>query len=182
MNRTLRVGILTVFSLAVVGTAAAGGGKPEDVFKGQIVVCKNRLPMKFSSTGAFISAVRGARTDRIWPAEQRGNDVAEWNLEYIAFFAQPLNDFEVKATFYDITPGSGSRMVASDAQMNRERGTRIFSSNLKLSKPEFEVNHRYMMKLSSGGRVVATTNFWLRGKGPNYTGKVEFSDDEAKKR
>jgi len=25
------------------------------------------------------------------------------------------------------------------------------------------------------------TTFWLRGKGANYSGKVEFSDDEAKK-
>src|SRR5262245_19674659 len=129
MNRTLRLGILTVFSLAFAAVAVAGGGKPEDVFKGQIIICKHRLPMKFSSAGGFISAVRGAKTDRIWPSEQRGNDVAEWNLEYIAFFAQPLNDFEVKATFFDITPGQGTRMVASDAQMNRDRGTRIFSSN-----------------------------------------------------
>jgi hypothetical protein len=31
-------------------------------------------------------------------------------------------------------------------------------------------------------RVIASTSFWLRGKGPNYNGKVEFSDDEAKAR
>ena len=32
------------------------------------------------------------------------------------------------------------------------------------------------------GQVIATTSFWLRGKGANYSGKVEFSDDDAKKR
>jgi hypothetical protein len=36
------------------------------------------------------------------------------------------------------------------------------------------------MTVESGRRIIATTMFWLRGKGPNYSGKVEFSDDEAK--
>jgi hypothetical protein len=36
------------------------------------------------------------------------------------------------------------------------------------------------MTVESGRRVIAATTFWLRGKGPNYSGKVEFSDAEAK--
>ena len=36
------------------------------------------------------------------------------------------------------------------------------------------------MTMESRRRVIASTTFWLRGKGPNYSGKVEFSDDEAK--
>jgi hypothetical protein len=83
--------------------------------------------------------------------------------------------------FFDITPGSGQRFVAGDEQYTREKGSRVFASNIRLAKPEFEVNHRYMMTLESGRRVLARTNFWLRGKGPNYTGRVEFSDEEAKR-
>ena len=38
----------------------------------------------------------------------------------------------------------------------------------------------YMMTIESRGRVIATTSFWLLGKGANYSGKVEFSDAEAR--
>jgi hypothetical protein len=38
------------------------------------------------------------------------------------------------------------------------------------------------MTIERGSRVLARTEFWLRGKGPNYSGKVEFTDEEAKRR
>ena len=42
---------------------------------------------------AFIAALNKSRTARVWPKEEKGNDHAIWNLEYIAFFAQPLDGF-----------------------------------------------------------------------------------------
>jgi hypothetical protein len=171
--------LLSMFVALMFGSAAqAGGSKPEDVFRGKVIVTPNRLPLRFPSSGAFIAAVNKAKTDRLWPREEKGEH-ATWNLEYIAFFAAPLNDNEVNVKFYEIT-GGGQRYVAGDEQMTRERGTRIFASNITLATPEFEVNKKYYMTLESGRRIIASTMFWLRGKGPNYSGKVEFSDDDAK--
>ena len=171
--------VVSLFVALLFGSAAhAGGSKPEDVFKGKVIVTANRLPLRFPSAQAFISAVNKAKTDRLWPKEEKGEQ-ATWNLEYIAFFAQPLNDNEVNVKFYEVT-GGGQRFVAGDEQMTRERGTRIFASNIKLGTPEFEVNKKYYMTVESGHRIIASTQFWLRGKGPNYSGKVEFTDDEAK--
>jgi hypothetical protein len=171
--------LLSLFVALMFGSAAhAGGGKPEDVFKGKVIVTANRLPLRFPSAGAFIAALNKAKTDRLWPKEEKG-DHAVWNLEYIAFFATPLNDNEVNVKFYEVT-GGGQRFVAGDEQMTRERGTRIFASNINLGTPEFEVNKKYFMTVESGRRIIASTTFWLRGKGPNYSGKVEFTDDEAK--
>lgn len=157
----------------------AHAAKPEDVFKGQIVITKNRLPQKFSSAGAFIEAVKKQKTDKVWPKEQKGNDVAVWNLEYIAFFAQPLNDNEITVKFWEIT-GGNHRYVAGDEQFTRERGSRFFASNIELAKPEFDVNKRYMMIIESRHRRIAMTTFWLRGKAEEHSGKVEFSDEETK--
>jgi hypothetical protein len=165
-------------ALVFTSAASAGGSKPEDVFKGKVIVTASRLPLRFPSANAFIAAVNKAKTDRLWPKEEKG-DQASWNLEYIAFFASPLNDNEVNVKFYEVT-GGGQRFVAGDEQMTRERGTRIFASNITLGTPEFEVNKKYFMTVESGRRVIAATSFWLRGKGPNYSGKVEFSDAEAK--
>ena len=47
---------------------------------------------------------------------------------------------------------------------------------------EFDTNKQYLMTIESGTHVLAQTKFWLRGKGPKYTGKVEFSDEEAKQK
>jgi len=168
--------VLALLMLSFVRPAAAA--KPEDVFKGKIIITKNRLPMKFSSQGAFVSALQKGRIDKIWPSEEKG-DTGKWNLEYIAFFAQPLDDSEIQVKFYDITQGE-KKFVAGDPQMTRERGSRIFGASIELAKPEFDVRKHYMMTIESRGRVIAMTQFWLLGKGEQHSGKVEFSDAEAK--
>jgi len=155
--------------------------KPEDVFKGKIVITKDRLPSHFSSEGAFVSALKTKQTDKIWPKEEKDADHGTWVLEYIGFFARPLNDNEIELKFFEITHGE-KRFVASDHQYTRDRGVRVFGANITLEKPEFDVNRRYLMNMESGGRVIATTTFWLRGKGAQYSGKVEFSDSEAKQK
>ena len=38
----------------------------------------------------------------------------------------------------------------------------------------------YMMTIESRSRVLASTTFWLLGKGEQHSGKVEFSDADAK--
>ena len=172
-----RFGLLLAFLvLAFAGPAAAA--KPEDVFKGKIIITKNRLPMKFSSQGAFISALQKGKIDKIQPTEEKG-ETGRWNLEYIAFFAQPLDDSEIQVKFYDITDG-GKKFVAGDPQMTRDKGSRIFGASIELAKPEFDVRKHYTMTIESRGRTIASTTFWLLGKGANYSGKVEFSDAEAK--
>jgi len=168
--------VLALLMLSFVRPAAAA--KPEDVFKGKIIITKNRLPMKFSSQGAFVSALQKGRIDKIWPSEEKG-DTGKWNIEYIAFFAQPLDDSEIQVKFYDITAGE-KKFVAGDPQMTRERGSRIFGASIELAKPEFDVRKHYMMTIESRGRTLATTTFWLLGKGESHSGKVEFSDAEAK--
>jgi hypothetical protein len=159
----------------------AQAAKPEDVFKGRIIITEGRLPTRFASGGAFIQAVHRASIDKVWPLEEKGNDYAIWKLEYIAFFAQPLNDNEIMLKFWELGVGS-PRFVAGDEQYTREKGSRIFSASIELRKPEFDTNKQYRMTIMSGSRVLAETKFWLRGKGPKYSGKVEFSDEEAKQK
>jgi hypothetical protein len=171
----LALGLPAVSLLPSVALAA----KPEDLFKGRIIITKDRLPSRFSSEGAFVAAIRRSQIDKVWPKEEKGNDHAIWVLEYIAFFAAPLNDNEVNLKFWE--EGGGSRRyIAGDEQYTSDKKTRVFAANITLGKPEFEENKRYLMTMESRRRVIASTNFWLRGKGPNYSGKVEFSDDEAK--
>ena len=177
MHKRIGLGFCLAF-LMLAFARPSEAAKPEDVFKGKIIITKNRLPMKFSSQGAFISALQKGKIDKIWPSEEKG-ETGKWNIEYIAFFAQPLDDSEIQVKFYDITNGD-KKYVAGDPQYTRERGSRIFGSSIQLAKPEFDVRKHYMMNIESRGRTLATTTFWLLGKGANYSGKVEFSDADAK--
>ena len=174
-----RVTAVVLATMLVSSVALAA--KPEDVFKGRIIITENRLPTHFSSEGAFVQAIHRASIDKVWPIEEKGNDVAVWKFEYIAFFARPLNDNEITVKFWQVDGGS-QRFVAGDEQYTRERGSRIFSASITVAKPEFDVNKQYLMTVESGARVLAQTKFWLRGKGPKYSGKVEFSDEEARQK
>jgi hypothetical protein len=177
-QKTSRIAIgLAAFVALTLAGATGQAAKPEDVFKGRIIITKKRLPLRFSSESAFVAALQAGKTDKIWPTEEDG-DKGSWNIEYVAFFERPLMDSEIQVKFYDIT--AGKRYVAGDPQYTREKGSRIFGSSIQLAKPEFDVRKRYMMTVESRGRVLATTSFWLLGKGQQYSGKVEFSDDDAK--
>jgi hypothetical protein len=182
MSKSRFVGTFALFSLLVAGLVGAGvavAAKPEDLFKGKIIITKTRLPMHFASAGAFVSALQKGKVDKIWPTEEKGPEQGTWNLEYAAFFAQPLNDSEIQVKFYDITGGE-KRYVAGDPQYTHDRNSRVFVSSIQLDKPAFDVRKHYLMTLESRQRVIASTQFWLLGKGANYSGKVEFSDAEAK--
>ena len=173
-----RLGLILAFFVVLASVRSAQAAAPEDVFKGKIIITKNRMPLRFSSSGAFTAALQKNKTDKIWPTEEKG-DTGKWNIEYIAFFATPLNDSEIQVKFFDIT-GGGNKYVAGDPQYTREKGSRIFGSSIELAKPEFDVRKQYRMTIESRGRVIASTSFWLLGKGEQHSGKVEFSDAEAK--
>jgi hypothetical protein len=177
-QKRIALGFVAFVALALA-SATGQAAKPEDVFKGRIIITKKRMPMRFSSPGAFVQALQASKTDKIWPTEEDG-DKGSWNIEYIAFFEKPLMDSEIQVKFYDIT--SGKRYVAGDPQYTREKGSRIFGSSIQLAKPEFDVRKHYMMTVESRGRVLATTSFWLLGKGAQYSGKVDFSEEDTKAR
>jgi hypothetical protein len=180
LKRRTVLGLVPLVSL--VRPSAVFANKPEDVFKGRIFITKDRLPTQFSSQGAFIAAVKKAQIEKVWPVDEKktGDDIT-WLVEYIAFFAKPLGDNEVNLKFWEVGGGS-QRFVAGDEQYTRDKNTRVFAANIRLGKPEFEENKKYRMTMESGRRIIAETTFWLRAKGPNYSGKVEFSDDEAAKK
>ena len=170
-----RLGLVLAFSVLtsmVFGFARPSeAAKPEDAFAGKIVITKNRMPMRFA-------ALQKAKTDKIWPTEEKG-ETGKWNIEYIAFFKSPLNDSEIQVKFFDITAGE-KKYVAGDPQYTREKGSRIFGSSIELAKPEFDVRKHYMMTVETRGAVIASTTFWLLGKGETHSGKVEFSDADAR--
>ncbi len=52
---------------------------------------------------------------------------------------------------------------------------------MKLTSPEFERNHRYLVRIESRHAVLGEVTFWLRGTAARYDGHVDFNDEETAK-
>jgi hypothetical protein len=145
-------------------------------FKGQIVITKKRAPSRFRSQGAMIRWLRGHRKKHIWP--EKTNDKM-WKFEFMAFLKRPLNDLEVTVKFYDIT--EGKKFIAADTFYTRSKTESILAFPMTVEKPRFAVNRKYqMLVLSARNTVLASTKFWLRGQKETYSGRVTFTDEEAR--
>ena len=158
----------------------AQAAKVEDVFKGSVVLFLKPAPQIFPGPSAFVRFLKNNRKTHIWPDKKDKKDwrFKEWQFEFMAFFAKPLDDLEVTVKFFDIT--EGKKFVAADTFYTPSRGQRILASHLSLKKPRFAVNRKYsMIVLSAREDVLATTTFWLRGEKEHFSGQVTFTDDEA---
>jgi hypothetical protein len=182
MNRGLA---LFVAAVTVIGSlvlvpddadAAGRIGRVHRAFRGKVIITQKRPPSRFRSQGAFARWLRVNRKKHLWPDKKTRKS---WTFEFMAFFRRPLNDLEVNIKFYDVT--EGKKFIAADNFYLRGKGETIFSSKMELEKPRFSVNRKYAMYVLSPRNVLlSSTIFWLRGKGETYSGRVTFSDDEAR--
>ena len=204
LSRTARFTALLIISNLAAGVGleltepAAASKRVARRYRGKIIVVKRRAPMKFRSDGQFIRFLKVNKTKHVWPAAPAcpkgqkacgGKCIAKkaachagskrWKIRFFAFFKRKFNDVEVKVKFFDIT--EGKRFIAGDSIYLGSRGQPILASYMDLEAPPFAVNRKYAMYITTGrNNLLASTQFWLRGKKETYSGKVTFSDDEAK--
>jgi hypothetical protein len=173
MRKILPVAALV--TLAALGSlAAAKPGAPEDYLKGKIIISDKKLPMRWTSVGAYVSQLKSLHRDSIWYDKKSG----KVTLQYAAFFARPIDDVQVTLVIYDVTGGQHVQKVSTENFMNR--GDRVLFNSVEIDKEDIEANRKYMMTIEDRRRVVASGTFILRAEGPHYSGKVSFSEDEAK--
>ena len=150
------------------------GQLPEDILKGRIIISDKRLPMKWTSVPAYVGQLKGLNKTTLW-YDKKTNKL---KLEYAAFFAKPVNDVQVDLVIYDITNGVSTRKTSTEQFMNR--GERVLFNSVTFDNEDFEMNKKYKFVIESRHAAIAWGEFILRGEGPHYSGKVTFSEDEAK--
>lgn len=173
--RALILGLAATFVVALVSPAEAGR-KPEDVFGGSILTSSKRFPTNAKSVSQYIGKLKKQRKDKFWEDKEK----ERWKIYFAAFFKKPLNDLEVTVKLYDVTDGS-KRLVASFEQYLDTRGQRSIISSIKLKRDEFGVNRQIMMVIENRGKRLALGKFKILGKAKQYSGKVDFSEEEAAK-
>ncbi len=99
-----------------------------------------------------------------------------WHFHMCIHLKKPLNDLELTISFYDIEVFP-KHHVNSFAMMLYKKGDKILTQNVKLYRPEFKANHKYLLEVSSQKVTQARQEFNLRGIPTVYSGVVDFSED-----
>jgi len=173
---SLAVGLIVLVSIAAFGGRAEAQRGPEKVFAGKILLSSKRFPTQAKSANAYVAALKKQSKSTFLEDKEK----KEWHVHFAAFFKAPLDDLEVVVKLYDVTNG-GQALLASFEQYTDERGQRTLISNMKLERKQFGVNKYLLMTIEGRGRVLASGRFKIVGEGERFTGKVDFSEEEAAK-
>ncbi len=171
--RTAFVSSLVVVALAF-GARAADAQNPNQAFAGRIMMSSKRFPQQARSASAYTAAIRKqAQTSFV-----EAKDTHTWKIHFAGFLKAPLNDLEYVIKLYDVT-GKSQQLLVSFDQFTTERGQQTIVSNMTLDKKQVGVNKELMMTMENRGKVLASSRFKIVGEGERFTGKVDFSEDEA---
>lgn len=169
---------VAVTSLAVlvfaVGLRSAAAENPNQAFAGRIMMSSKRFPTSARSASAYTAAIRKqAQTNFV-----EAKDTHTWKIFFAGFLRAPLDDLEYVIKLYDVS-GKGQQLLVSFDQFTDERGQKTILSNMTLDKKQVGVNKELLMVMENKGKILASSRFKILGEGEKFTGKVNFSEDEA---
>jgi hypothetical protein len=172
-TRTLFVSSILVLALAL-SARPASADDPNRVFAGKIIMAAKRFPQKANSPNAYIAQIRKMSQSNF--VEDKADHT--WTIYLAGFLKTPLNDLEYSLKVYELTGNSQQLLVTAD-QYTDERGQKTIITKVKLEKKSVGVNKQIMLTIESKGRVLASGLCKILGEGERYSGKVNFSEDEA---
>lgn len=164
--------------MMTAGTAAAD--EPQKVnraFAGKIMLSDKRFPGQAKSLNDFNAKVRKqSKTSFNEDKEKKG-----WRIYFAAFLKAPLNDVEYLVKIYDVTNKTHQLMASFEQFTDGGRGQTTLLSNMTLERKHMGVNKQLQIVVESKGRVLAQQRFKILGQAEKFSGKVDFSEDEATK-
>lgn len=176
-RRSLLKGLL--FGLLLAPSVTSAAAKPEDLLKGQLLISDSSFPLKWTSAGEYVSRLKKLNKSSLFYDKKTG----KLTIYYAAFFAQPVNDVQVNFVIYDITNGPSAKVKkgAWEAFLGR-KGERALFNSVEIDKEDIEMNKKYLFAIESKSKIIAKGEITLRGELPKYSGKVEFSEEDTKKK
>jgi hypothetical protein len=163
-----------VVAVAVLFSGQANAEKPNSAFAGKIMLSDKRFPSQAKSLSAFNAKIRSQSKTNF----QEDKEKRQWKIHFAGFLRQPLNDLEYVIKVYEMS-GGRQQLLLTFEQFTHERGQTALLSNMTLERKHVGVNKELMITMESKGRVLASNRFRILGQGEKYTGKVDFSEEEA---
>ena len=170
--RTLLVS--SVVAIAVLFAGTANAEKPNAAFAGKIMLSDKRFPSQAKSLAAFNAKIRSQSKVNF----QEDKEKRQWKIHFAGFLRQPLNDLEYVVKVYEMN-GGRQQLLLTFEQFTSERGMTALVSNMTLERKHVGVNKELLVTMENKGRVLASNRFRILGQGERYTGKVDFSEEEA---
>ncbi len=162
-----------LFAGLVVGARPADAD-PNRVFAGKIMMSEKRFPTYAKSASAYTSAIKKQSKTSF----QENKDDKSWKIHFIGFLKQPLNDVEYMVKIYELG-GRQQQLLSTFEQFTDSRGQKTLTSSVVLQRKQFGVNKELMITMESRGKVLAAGRLKILGEGERFSGKVNFSDEEA---
>jgi len=161
--------------VALVAFARPADANPNRVFGGKIMMSEKRFPTQAKSAAAYTAKIKKQAKTNFWEDKKEQS----WRIHFIGFLKAPLNDIEYVVKIYEIG-GRQQQLLSTFEQFTDERGQKTLTSSVILKKKQFGVNKQLLMTMESrGGKVLAAGRFKILGQGERFTGKVDFSEEEA---
>jgi hypothetical protein len=161
--------------VATLAARPAAAENPNQAFAGRIMMSPKRFPQSAKSASAYTAAIRKQAQSSF--AEDKESHA--WKIYFAAFLKVPLNDLEYAVKIYELG-AKGQKLLVSFDQFTNERGQQSLVSNMTLDKQTVGVNKELMMTVENKGKVLASSKFKVLGEGEKFSGKVDFSEDDAK--
>ncbi|HET7503810.1 MAG TPA: hypothetical protein VFK02_22470 [Kofleriaceae bacterium] len=171
--RTVLVSSFLMLALAI-GARTGAAENPNQAFAGRIMMSSKRFPLQARSPSAYTAQIRKQSQTSFLEAK----DTHSWKIYFAGFLKTPLNDLEYVIKVYDVT-GKNQQLLVSFDQFTSERGQQTIVSNMTLEKKQVGVNKDLLMTMENKGKVLASSRFKILGEGEHFSGKVDFSEDEA---
>lgn len=180
-----RRAVLTLLCAGVLASAGAqagkGGKSPEDIMAGELIVADSSFPTRWTSPASFAAECRKKNLKKLFYAKK----TEKIQIYYAAFFRDGVNDVEVRFVLYDITNGTKAKKGSWEAFLNK-KGDRALFNSVELEKADLlgegETARKYLVAIEHRGQRLASTELMITAEPPKYSGKVEFSDEDTKKK
>jgi hypothetical protein len=158
---------------ALVAIASIAYAKSiEDTLGGTIILTTKSIPSKLSSA----SSVKAMHTSKF--SYEKEDKIT---VNTLIFLKKPLSS-SGEMTIIDITDGLPGNTKVSDTFFTSDREQRIYSSPLIFDSKQLPGNRKYRVLLSYRGSVVAKGDFFIKAKSEKFDGKVEFTEEDTKKK
>jgi len=166
--------VSTLLISAVLFAARPADANPNKVFAGRIMMSEKRYPTQAKSAGAYTAQIKKQSKSNFYEDKEKKG----WKIHFIGFLKTPLNDVEYVVKIYELG-GRQQQLLSSFEQFTDERGQKTLTSSVVLEKKQFGVNKELLITMENKGKVLASGRLKILGEGEKFTGKVNFSDDEA---
>ena len=166
--------LFVTFALLFFAVRPAAADDPNRVFSGQIIAMAKRPPSTAKSPGAYIQMMR--KMKQLNFSEDKATHT--WTLWLACFLKSPLNDVEYSIKYYELQ-GRTQQFLASSDNFTDSRGEKTILTKITIDKKWAGVNKNLLVTLENKGKVLASTTIRILGEGERFSGKVNFSDEEA---